>query len=141
MATAPKAQRAYQSPYQISPKRVPKLWLSPTLLITSYLSKSKDKRQMSLQSLKTSPPNAPKATRPVQDLRSINMDLTLKFRQRQSPTPRLTSRISWTELIRKEERWDGRDLENSETGKENREILDRNGDKLPEIQNNGKKFT
>ncbi|KAA6337133.1 MAG: hypothetical protein EZS28_052817, partial [Streblomastix strix] len=72
----------------------------------------------------TSPQNAPKATRPVQDPRNRNKYSTPKTRQKQSPILRLTSRISWTEEERNQERREGRDLENSETDKENREILD-----------------
>ncbi|KAA6379511.1 MAG: hypothetical protein EZS28_024964 [Streblomastix strix] len=39
----------------------------------------------------------PKATRPVQDSRNRNKNSNSKIRQKQSPIPRLTSRISWTE--------------------------------------------
>ncbi|KAA6366618.1 MAG: putative Transposon Ty3-G Gag-Pol polyprotein, partial [Streblomastix strix] len=85
------------------------------------------KRQMQPHLLKTSPQNTPKATRPVQDLRNRNKVVTPKIRQKQSPTPRLTSRNSWTEQERKEERREGRDLENHETDNEDSEILDRNG--------------
>ncbi|KAA6368459.1 MAG: hypothetical protein EZS28_036015 [Streblomastix strix] len=82
---------------------------------------------MQPQLLKTSPQNAPQATRPVQDPRNRNKDSTQKTRQKQSPIPRLTNRFSWTEEERDQERREGRDLENYETDKENREILDRNG--------------
>ncbi|KAA6362505.1 MAG: hypothetical protein EZS28_041966, partial [Streblomastix strix] len=61
------------------------------------------------------------------DPRNRNKDSTPKTRQKQNPTPRLTSRISWTEQKGKEEGREGRDLENRETDKENREILGRNG--------------
>ncbi|KAA6364585.1 MAG: hypothetical protein EZS28_039888, partial [Streblomastix strix] len=48
-------------------------------------------------------------------------------KQKQRSTPRLTSRISWTEQEGKEERRESRDLENRETDNEDGEILDRNG--------------
>ncbi|KAA6377327.1 MAG: hypothetical protein EZS28_027148 [Streblomastix strix] len=49
------------------------------------------------QLLKTSPQNTPKATRTVQDPRNRNKDSTSKIRQKQSPTPGMTSWISQTE--------------------------------------------
>ncbi|KAA6367799.1 MAG: hypothetical protein EZS28_036675, partial [Streblomastix strix] len=63
----------------------------------------------------------------VQDPRNRNKDSTKTTKQKQSPIPRLTSRISWTEEERDQERRKGRDFENRETDKENREILDGNG--------------
>ncbi|KAA6360452.1 MAG: hypothetical protein EZS28_044021 [Streblomastix strix] len=124
----PEAELACKSTYSISPQRVPKLEPTLTLLTTSHPSMSREKRQMQPQLLKTSPQNTPKATRPVQDPRNRNKDSTPKIRQKQSPTLRLTSRISRSEQERKERRREGRDLENRETDKENREILDRNGE-------------
>ncbi|KAA6365675.1 MAG: hypothetical protein EZS28_038795, partial [Streblomastix strix] len=50
-----------------------------------------------------------------------------KTRQKQSPILILISRISWTEKERDQDRREGSDLENRETDKENRGILDRNG--------------
>ncbi|KAA6356647.1 MAG: hypothetical protein EZS28_047826 [Streblomastix strix] len=82
---------------------------------------------MQPQLLQTSPQNTPKATRPVWDPRNRNKDSTQTTKQKQNLIPRLTSRISWTEKEREEERREGRDLENRETDKENREILNRNG--------------
>ncbi|KAA6357957.1 MAG: hypothetical protein EZS28_046515, partial [Streblomastix strix] len=81
---------------------------------------------MQAQLLKTSPQNTPNATRPVQDSRNRNKDSTPKTRQKQNPTPRLTSRISWIDQERNEERREGRDLDDHQTDKENREISDRN---------------
>ncbi|KAA6398277.1 MAG: hypothetical protein EZS28_006197 [Streblomastix strix] len=127
MNTKLEAKQVNQSPYRISPQGVPKLEPTPTLLTTSHYSRSREKRQMQPQLLKTSPQNAPKATRPVQDPRNRNKDLTPKTRQKQSAIPRPTSQISWTEEERDQERRDGRDLENREIDKENREILDKNG--------------
>ncbi|KAA6359290.1 MAG: hypothetical protein EZS28_045183, partial [Streblomastix strix] len=120
------AKLVNQSPQPINPQGISKLKPTLTLLTTSYPSRSREKQQMQPQLLKTSPKNAPKATRPVQDPRNRNKDSTLKTRQKQSPTPRLTSRISWTEQKGKQERREGRDLENRETDKENREISDTN---------------
>ncbi|KAA6374798.1 MAG: hypothetical protein EZS28_029674, partial [Streblomastix strix] len=122
------AEQACKNPYPISPKGVPKLEPISTLLTTSHPSRSGEKRQMQLQLLQTSPQSTPKATKPVQDPRNRNKDSTQTTKQKQSPIPRLTSRISWTEDEREEERREGRDLENCETDKENREILDGNGD-------------
>ncbi|KAA6365576.1 MAG: hypothetical protein EZS28_038896, partial [Streblomastix strix] len=65
--------------------------------------------------------------RPVQDPRNRNKDSTQTTKQKQNLIPRLTSRISWTEEEREEERREGGDLENRETDKESREILDGNG--------------
>ncbi|KAA6381947.1 MAG: hypothetical protein EZS28_022528 [Streblomastix strix] len=115
-----------QSPYPISPQGVPKLELTTTLQTTSYSSRSGEKRQMQPQLLKTSPQTAPKASIPVQDLRNRNKNPALRIRQKQSPIPRPTSRNSWTDQGRKEERGEGRDLENFDTDKEKREISDRN---------------
>ncbi|KAA6335316.1 MAG: hypothetical protein EZS28_052979, partial [Streblomastix strix] len=64
---------------------------------------------------------------PVQDPRNRNKDSTQTTKQKQNLIPRLTSRISWTEEEREEERRVGRDLENREADKENREILNGNG--------------
>ncbi|KAA6364265.1 MAG: hypothetical protein EZS28_040207, partial [Streblomastix strix] len=86
-------------------------------------SRSREKRQMQPQLLQINPQITPKAIRPVQDSRNRNKDLTQTTKQKQNPIPRLTSRISWTEEEREEERREGRDLENRETDKENREIL------------------
>ncbi|KAA6366510.1 MAG: hypothetical protein EZS28_037964, partial [Streblomastix strix] len=122
------AKQVNLSPYPISPQGVSKLEPTPTLLTSSHPSRSGEKRQKQLQLLKTRTQNAPKATRPVQDPRSRNKDLTPKSRQKQSPIPRLTSWISWTEQERKEERREGRDLENRETDKKNREKLDGYGE-------------
>ncbi|KAA6362794.1 MAG: hypothetical protein EZS28_041680, partial [Streblomastix strix] len=121
------AKQVNQSPYPISSQGVLKLEPTLTLLTTSQPSKSREKRQMQPQLLQTSPQNTPKATRPMQDPRNRNKDSTPKTRQKQSPIPRLASRISWTELEEKEEGREGRDLENRETDKENREILEGNG--------------
>ncbi|KAA6388479.1 MAG: hypothetical protein EZS28_015994 [Streblomastix strix] len=124
------AKQINQSPYQTSPQGVPKQEPTLTLLTTSYPSRSREKRQMQPQLLKTSPQNAPKATRPEQDPRNRNKDSTPKTRQKQSPIPRPKSQISWTEQKGKEERREGRDLENLEIDKENREISDRNGGQI-----------
>ncbi|KAA6368924.1 MAG: hypothetical protein EZS28_035548, partial [Streblomastix strix] len=86
-----------------------------------------------LHGLKTCPQNSPKATKPVQDPRNCNKNSTPKTRQRQCPTPSLTSRNSWIDQGRKEEKRKGIDLENRETDKENREILDGNGKTNSEI--------
>ncbi|KAA6363503.1 MAG: hypothetical protein EZS28_040969, partial [Streblomastix strix] len=94
------AKQANQKPYPTIPKGVPKMEPTLTLLTTSYPSRSREKRQMQLQLLKTSPQNTPKAIRPVQDPRNRNKDSTPKTRQKQSPIPRLTSRISWTKQER-----------------------------------------
>ncbi|KAA6356553.1 MAG: hypothetical protein EZS28_047920, partial [Streblomastix strix] len=126
-STILEAEQVNQSPYLISPQGVPNLEPTPTLLTTSHNSRSGEKRQMQPQLLKTSPQNAPKATRPVQDPRNGNKESTQTTKQKQSPIPRPTSRISWTEEERDQEKGEGRDLENRETDKENREILDRNG--------------
>ncbi|KAA6384684.1 MAG: hypothetical protein EZS28_019790 [Streblomastix strix] len=127
MNTKLEAKQVNQSPYPISPQGVPKLEPTLTLLTTSHPSRSREKRQMQPQLLQTSPQNTPKAIRPVQDPRNRNKDSTPKTRQKQSPIPKPISRISWTEKERDQERREGRDLENRETDKENREILDKNG--------------
>ncbi|KAA6365787.1 MAG: hypothetical protein EZS28_038686, partial [Streblomastix strix] len=121
------AKQVNQSPYPISSQGVPKLEPTLTLLTTSQRSRSGEKRQMQPQLLKTRQQNSPKATRPMQDPRNRNKDSTQTTKQKQNPIPRLTSRISWTEEEREEERREGRDLENCETDKENREILNGNG--------------
>ncbi|KAA6402962.1 MAG: hypothetical protein EZS28_001504 [Streblomastix strix] len=120
------AKQVNKSQYPISPQGVPKREPTLTLLTTSHPSITREKRQMQPQLLKTSPENTPKATRPVQDPRNRNKDSTLKTRQKQSPTPRLTSRISWTEQKGEQEGREGRNLENREIDLENREISDRN---------------
>ncbi|KAA6363261.1 MAG: hypothetical protein EZS28_041213 [Streblomastix strix] len=51
----------------------------------------------------------------------------MRIRQVQSLILRLPCRISWIEQKGKEERREGRELENRETEKEDSEILDRNG--------------
>ncbi|KAA6403420.1 MAG: hypothetical protein EZS28_001048 [Streblomastix strix] len=122
----PEAKQVNQSPYPISPQRVPKLEPTPNILSTSHPCRSREKRQMQPQLLMTSPQNPPNATRPVQDLRNRNKDPTPRIRQRQSSTPRLTSRNSWTDQGRKEERREGRNLENRETDNDDGEILDSN---------------
>ncbi|KAA6318487.1 MAG: hypothetical protein EZS28_054940, partial [Streblomastix strix] len=104
-----------------------KLEPTPTLLTTSYLSRCRKNRLMQPQLLKTSPKNTPNARELVQGLRNRIKDQTPEIRYRQSPTPRLTSRISWTDQERKEKRREGKDLENCETDNEGGEILDRNG--------------
>ncbi|KAA6397257.1 MAG: hypothetical protein EZS28_007211 [Streblomastix strix] len=119
------AKQVKQSPYPISPQGVPQLEPTPTLITTSYPSRSK-KRQMQPQLLQTSPQNTPKATRPVQDPRNRIMDSTLIIRQRQSKTPRLISWNRWTDQVRNEERREGRDFENCETDNDIEETLDRN---------------
>ncbi|KAA6389016.1 MAG: hypothetical protein EZS28_015454, partial [Streblomastix strix] len=121
------SKQVNQSPYPISSQGVPKLEPTLTLLTTSHQSSSGVKWQMQPQLLKTNPQDAPKAPRPMQNPRNRNMDSTKKTRQKQSPIPRLTNRISWTEEKRDQERREGKDLENRETDKENREILDGNG--------------
>ncbi|KAA6354188.1 MAG: hypothetical protein EZS28_050285, partial [Streblomastix strix] len=121
------AEQVNLSPYPTSPLGVPKLEPTPTLSTTSQPSRSREKRQMQPQLLQTSPQNTQKATRPVQDPRNRNKDSTQTTKQKQNPIPRLTSQISWTEEEREEERRKGRDLENCETDKENREISNRNG--------------
>ncbi|KAA6401434.1 MAG: hypothetical protein EZS28_003032 [Streblomastix strix] len=121
------AKQVNQSPYPINPQRASKLEPTLTLLTTQHPSRSREKGQIQSQLLKTSPQNTPKATRPVQDSRNRNKDSTPTTKQKQSPIPRLMSRISWTKQERKEEIMEGRDLENRETDKENREILDGNG--------------
>ncbi|KAA6395589.1 MAG: hypothetical protein EZS28_008888 [Streblomastix strix] len=121
------AKQANQSPYPISSQGVQKLEPTPTLLTTSYPSRSGEKRQMQPQLLRTSPKNAPKATRPVQDPRNRNKTSSPKTRRKQSPISSLTYWISWNDQGRKYERREGKDLENSEIDKGNREILDGNG--------------
>ncbi|KAA6318577.1 MAG: hypothetical protein EZS28_054926, partial [Streblomastix strix] len=98
-----------------------------TLLTTSQHSRSREKRQMQPQILQTSQQNTLRASRPVQDPKNRSKGSTQTTKQKQNPIPRLTSRISWTEEGREEERREGRDLENRETDKENRKILNRNG--------------
>ncbi|KAA6363435.1 MAG: hypothetical protein EZS28_041037 [Streblomastix strix] len=112
---------------QVKGKGVPKLEPTLTLLTISHPSKSSEKRQMQPQLLQTCPQNTPKVTRPVQDPRNRNKDSIQTTKQKQNLIPRLTSRISWIEEERVEERREGGDLENRETDKENREILDGNG--------------
>ncbi|KAA6359299.1 MAG: hypothetical protein EZS28_045175, partial [Streblomastix strix] len=73
------------------------------------------------------PQNAPKTTRQVQNLRNRNIDPTPRIRLRQCPTPRLTSRNSWTDQGRKEERREYINLENREIDNDIEEILDGNG--------------
>ncbi|KAA6333900.1 MAG: hypothetical protein EZS28_053114, partial [Streblomastix strix] len=90
----PEAKKTCQSPYPISPQL------------------EQRKRQMQAQLLKTSPQNTPKATRPVLDPRNRKKDPTKKIRQKQIPTPRPTSRISWTDQEGTEEGRESRDLEN-----------------------------
>ncbi|KAA6388043.1 MAG: hypothetical protein EZS28_016432 [Streblomastix strix] len=121
------AKQVNQSPYPTSRQGALKLEPTLTLLTTQYLNRSREKRQTQPQLLKTSPQNTPKAAKSVHNLRNRNKDLTQKFGQKQSPTLILTSRITWTEQERMEERREGRDLENREIDKEDREISDRNG--------------
>ncbi|KAA6359390.1 MAG: hypothetical protein EZS28_045083 [Streblomastix strix] len=72
-------------------------------------------------------PNTPKATGLMQNTKNRYKNPTPRIRRRQSPILRLTSRNSWTNQGRKEERWRGKDLENRKTDNNNEEILDRNG--------------
>ncbi|KAA6372583.1 MAG: hypothetical protein EZS28_031890 [Streblomastix strix] len=64
---------------------------------------------------------------PANDHNARNKDSTPITTQKQSPIPRMTSRISWTEQERKEERCEGRDLEDREINNDNEEILNKNG--------------
>ncbi|KAA6335628.1 MAG: hypothetical protein EZS28_052948 [Streblomastix strix] len=127
MNTALEAKYANQSPYRISSWGVSKLEPTLTLLTTSHLSRSGEKRQMQPQLLKISLQNTPKATRPVQDPRNRNKDSTQTTKQKQNLIPRPTSWNSWTDQRRKGGRMEVRDLENCETIIENEEILDRIG--------------
>ncbi|KAA6354600.1 MAG: hypothetical protein EZS28_049873 [Streblomastix strix] len=102
--TIPEEKQIYQIPYPINHQGVQKLEPTSTLLTTSHSSRSGEKRHMQPKLLKTSPQNAPKATRPVQDPRNRNKDSTLKTRYKQSPILGPTSQISWTEYEGKEER-------------------------------------
>ncbi|KAA6352755.1 MAG: hypothetical protein EZS28_051718, partial [Streblomastix strix] len=68
------AKQADQSPYPISPQRVPKLKPTLTLLTTSHLCRSREKRQTQPQLLMTSPQTTPMAARPVQDPRKRNKE-------------------------------------------------------------------
>ncbi|KAA6389271.1 MAG: hypothetical protein EZS28_015202 [Streblomastix strix] len=68
----------------------------------------------------------PKAIEPVQDPRIRYKDLTTRTRQRQHPTPRLTSRISWTEEERDQERMKGRNFENRKNGNDNEYVQNKN---------------
>ncbi|KAA6379917.1 MAG: putative reverse transcriptase, partial [Streblomastix strix] len=126
MNTILEAKQVNQSPYLTNPQGVPKLEPTLTLLATSHPSRSREKRHMQPQLLQTSPLNTPKTTRPVQNPRNRNKDSTPTTKQKQNPIPRLTNRINWTDKKREEERREGKDLENHETDKENREILDGN---------------
>ncbi|KAA6375412.1 MAG: hypothetical protein EZS28_029062 [Streblomastix strix] len=121
------AKQVNQSPYPKSPQGVPQVELTLTLLTTSYPSRNREKRQMQPHLLKICPHNTPMATRPVHDPRNRNKDSTPKTRQKLSPIPRLTSRISWTVYEGKGKGREGRDLESRKADKENREILNRNG--------------
>ncbi|KAA6392831.1 MAG: hypothetical protein EZS28_011646, partial [Streblomastix strix] len=132
----PEAKRAFQSHYSISPQGFPKLEPTLTLLTASHTSRNGEKRQMLPQLQKTSPPNTPKATGPVQDPRNRNNDPNPRVRQRQCPTPKLTSRYSWTDQGRIEERRQGRDLENRETDNDNEEILNNNWESDSKILGN-----
>ncbi|KAA6386053.1 MAG: hypothetical protein EZS28_018419 [Streblomastix strix] len=134
-------KHARQSQHSINPQGILRLELAMTLLTTSHLSRSREKRQMLPQLLKISALNTLKAKRPVPNPRNRNKDPIPKIGQKQSLTQRMTSRINQNDKGRKEERREDRDLENPETSKENREILDGNGDKQPDIQNNGKQLT
>ncbi|KAA6385494.1 MAG: hypothetical protein EZS28_018982 [Streblomastix strix] len=126
MNTILEAEQVNQSPYPINPQGVPKLEPTLTLLTTLQPSSCREKRQMQPQILYICPQNTPRATRPVQDPRNRNKDSTQTTKQKQNPNPRLSSRISLTEEEREEERREGRDLENRETDKENREIQNGN---------------
>ncbi|KAA6367397.1 MAG: hypothetical protein EZS28_037075, partial [Streblomastix strix] len=122
-----RSKKASQSPNQISPQRFQKLEPTPNLLTILLPGSYGELMQMQPQLLQTSPQNTPKATRSEQDPSNRNKDSTSSIKQKQSPIPRLTSRISWTEQERKEERREGRDLENCETDNDNEEMLDMNG--------------
>ncbi|KAA6354038.1 MAG: hypothetical protein EZS28_050435 [Streblomastix strix] len=123
----PEEKQVYQSPYPKGPFGDQKLEPKPTILTTLHPSRSGEKRQMQTQLLKSCIQNVYKATKSEQDPRKRNKDPTPRTSQRQCLTPRLTSRNSWTDQGRKEERREGRVHENRETDNDIEKILEKNG--------------